>query len=237
MDRARIHEGIRSSPTTVASGMSRRASCAERLVLTQPKPRRRTSSGCSGSHRHSNLCRQRVCGTTARGKTTAASQPSLHLVAFRPTCVTEPTGGGLLPLGIDLPAPVGASVIATAAGKPIYFRTLTTDDYRGPGMARFLCNTFGVKSGYVLDDSGAYGVGLAEAFVTGARSAGMTISGRDSLDPKHADYTATLTKIKAMGPQALALTVAQWRCVIVLIRSGSSIRNRHAFAQAATIAS
>lgn len=24
------------------------------------------------------------------------------------------------------------------AGKPIYFRTLTTDDHRGPGMARFL---------------------------------------------------------------------------------------------------
>ena len=89
------------------------------------------------------------------------------------------------------------------AGKPIYFRTLTTDDYRGPGMARFLTNTLGVKSGYVLDDSGAYGVGLADAFVTGARSAGMTISGRDSLDPKQADYTATLTKIKAIGPEAL----------------------------------
>ena len=37
--------------------------------------------------------------------------------------------------------------------------------------------------------------------------------------------------------RAYALTVAQWRWVIVLIRSGSSIRNRHAFAHAATIAS
>jgi hypothetical protein len=37
--------------------------------------------------------------------------------------------------------------------------------------------------------------------------------------------------------RAYALTVAQWRCVIVLIRSGSSIRNRHAFEHAATIAS
>jgi branched-chain amino acid transport system substrate-binding protein len=89
------------------------------------------------------------------------------------------------------------------AGKAIYFRTLTTDDYRGPGMARFLVRTLGAKTGYVLDDSGGYGVGLADAFVAGARSAGMTIMGRDSLDPKQPDYTTALTKIKALGPQAL----------------------------------
>jgi hypothetical protein len=43
--------------------------------------------------------------------------------------------------------------------------------------------------------------------------------------------------IEVLYQRAYALTVAQWRCVIVLIRSGSSIRNRHAFAHAATIAS
>jgi branched-chain amino acid transport system substrate-binding protein len=102
----------------------------------------------------------------------------------------------------DITSPKFASEFRPA-GKPIYFRTLTTDDYRGPGMARFLTKTLGAKTGYVLDDSGAYGVGLADAFVVGARSAGMTIMGRDSLDPKQADYTTALTKIKAMGPQAL----------------------------------
>ena len=77
----------------------------------------------------------------------------------------------------DITSPKFASEFRPA-GKPIYFRTLTTDDYRGPGMARFLTNTLGARSAYVLDDSGAYGVGLADAFVTGARSAGMTITGR-----------------------------------------------------------
>jgi branched-chain amino acid transport system substrate-binding protein len=38
------------------------------------------------------------------------------------------------------------------AGKPIYFRTLTTDDFRGPGIARFLTTTLGAKTAYVLDD-------------------------------------------------------------------------------------
>ena len=33
------------------------------------------------------------------------------------------------------------------AGKAIYFRTLTTDDNRGPGMARFMVRTLGVTTG------------------------------------------------------------------------------------------
>src|SRR5215469_13113653 len=43
-----------------------------------------------GSHRHSYV--QRVCGAATLGKPTATGQPSLRLVAFRPTCATEPTG-------------------------------------------------------------------------------------------------------------------------------------------------
>src|SRR5215471_4407196 len=44
------------------------------------------------------------------------------------------------------------------AGKAIYFRTVTTDAYQGPNMANFYADTLKVKTVYVLDDSGAYGV-------------------------------------------------------------------------------
>jgi len=44
-------------------------------------------------------------------------------------------------------------------------------------MARFLAKRVDAKTVYVIDDSGAYGVGLADAFVAGARLAGMTIMG------------------------------------------------------------
>jgi hypothetical protein len=44
------------------------------------------------------------------------------------------------------------------AGKPIYFRTVTTDAYQGPNMANFYADVLKVKSVYILDDSGAYGV-------------------------------------------------------------------------------
>jgi branched-chain amino acid transport system substrate-binding protein len=89
------------------------------------------------------------------------------------------------------------------AGKPIYFRTVTTDAYQGPNMANFLAEKVKVKSVYVLDDSGAFGVGVADSFQKQAEKKGIKIVGRDRLDPKAADYTAILTKIKSLNPEAI----------------------------------
>jgi branched-chain amino acid transport system substrate-binding protein len=89
------------------------------------------------------------------------------------------------------------------AGKPIYFRTVTTDAYQGPNMANFLAEKLKVKSVYILDDSGAFGVGIADTFQKQAEGKGIKVLGRDRLDPKAADYTAILTKIKSMNPEAI----------------------------------
>ncbi len=88
-------------------------------------------------------------------------------------------------------------------GKPIYFRTVTTDAYQGPNMANYMADELHVKSVFVLDDSGAYGVGLADAFQAQAEKKGIKILGRDRLDPKAADYAAILTKIKSLGADAM----------------------------------
>jgi branched-chain amino acid transport system substrate-binding protein len=89
------------------------------------------------------------------------------------------------------------------AGKPIYFRTVTTDAYQGPNMANFFAETLKVKSVYILDDSGAFGVGVADSFQKQAEAKGVKIAGRDRLDPKAADYTAILTKIKSMNVDSI----------------------------------
>jgi branched-chain amino acid transport system substrate-binding protein len=89
------------------------------------------------------------------------------------------------------------------AGKTVFFRTVTTDAFQGPNMANYMAEVLKVKSVYVLDDSGAYGVGLADAFQAQAEKKGIKVMGRDRLDPKAADYTAILTKIKQLNPDAL----------------------------------
>jgi branched-chain amino acid transport system substrate-binding protein len=88
-------------------------------------------------------------------------------------------------------------------GKAIYFRTVATDAFQGPYMANYYADVLKVKTVYILDDSGAYGVGLADAFQGQAEKKGMKIAGRDRLDPKAADYTAVLTKIKSLNPEAI----------------------------------
>ena len=89
------------------------------------------------------------------------------------------------------------------AGKAIYFRTVTTDAFQGPNMANYMADTLKVKSVYVLDDSGAYGVGIANAFEGQAKKRGINVLGHDQLNPKESDYATTLTKIKQLNPQAI----------------------------------
>ncbi len=88
-------------------------------------------------------------------------------------------------------------------GKAIYFRTVTTDAYQGPNMANYMRDTLKVKTVYILDDSGAYGVGMSNAFEAQAKKIGLNVMGHDQLDPKEADYTTVLTKIKGLNPDAL----------------------------------
>jgi len=88
-------------------------------------------------------------------------------------------------------------------GKAIYFRTVTTDAFQGPNMANFFARNLKVKTIYVLDDSGAYGVGIADSFQRQVEKEGVKVLGRDQLNPKEADYTTILTKIKGLKPEAL----------------------------------
>ena len=102
----------------------------------------------------------------------------------------------------DITDPKFASLYRPA-GKAIYFRTVTTDAFQGPNMANYFADTLKVKSVYGLDDSGAYGIGIATAFEAQAKKRGIEVLGHDRLDPKAADYTPALTKIKALGAQSI----------------------------------
>jgi branched-chain amino acid transport system substrate-binding protein len=88
-------------------------------------------------------------------------------------------------------------------GKAVYFRNVTTDAYQGPNMANHAFHVLKAKKVYILDDSGAFGVGIADSFERRAKDLGMQVLGRDRLDPKEADYKTILTKIKGLNPDAI----------------------------------
>jgi branched-chain amino acid transport system substrate-binding protein len=89
------------------------------------------------------------------------------------------------------------------AGPAIYFRTVTTDAFQGPNMANYYADVLKVPNVFVLDDSGAYGVGISDTFQAQAAKKGIKVLGRDRLDPKSADYSPTFTKIKSLGAASI----------------------------------
>ncbi len=89
------------------------------------------------------------------------------------------------------------------AGPAIYFRTVTTDAFQGPNMANYYAEVLKTPNVFVLDDSGAYGVGIADTFQAQAEKKGIKVLGRDRVDPKTADYSPVLTKIKSLGAASL----------------------------------
>ncbi len=90
--------------------------------------------------------------------------------------------------------------------KAIFFRTVTTDAYQAPGAANFFFDKLHTRTAYVVDDGGAFGVGVANAFEKRAREKGIKILGHDEVNPKEADYTVLLTKVKRSGPDLLYYT-------------------------------
>ena len=65
-------------------------------------------------------------------------------------------------------------------------------------MANYYFKVLKMPSVYVLDDIGAYGVGIADTFQAQARKNGIKVLGRDRLDPKKCRLlVGVLTKIKS----------------------------------------
>src|SRR5215469_16194685 len=62
-------------------------------------------------------------------------------------------------------------------GRAIYFRVVTTDAFQGPNMANYMTQVLNIKKVYVLDDSGAYGVGIATTFEVQAKKNGVEVLG------------------------------------------------------------
>jgi branched-chain amino acid transport system substrate-binding protein len=111
------------------------------------------------------------------------------------------------------------------AGKAIYFRTVTTDAFQGPYMANYAAGMLNLKSVYILDDTGAYGEGIANSFERQARAKGIEVLGHDKLNPKESDYTTILTKIKAMNPDALYYGGVQQAAVKLAVQANDVMPN------------
>jgi branched-chain amino acid transport system substrate-binding protein len=84
-------------------------------------------------------------------------------------------------------------------GKLTYFRVVPADDIQGRMAAKWI-HQMGGKSVYLLDDRGLYGKGIADVFEVTASEIGLSVVGREGIDPKAQEYRSLMAKIKELNP-------------------------------------
>jgi branched-chain amino acid transport system substrate-binding protein len=89
------------------------------------------------------------------------------------------------------------------SGKRNYARVVTTDDFQGAAAADFASQDLKVKKCFVLNDNETYGQGVAQAFITRAKTDGITILGNKAWDAKQPSYAAIFQNIKTMNPDCI----------------------------------
>jgi branched-chain amino acid transport system substrate-binding protein len=105
--------------------------------------------------------------------------------------------------GIPQISPSSTNPKYTQQGFKTTFRVVAHDDQQGPTMAKFAIEKLHTKSVAVIDDSTAYGQGLADAFEAAMKAAGAKIVAREHTTDKDTDFTAILTTIKGHKPDLI----------------------------------
>ena len=91
----------------------------------------------------------------------------------------------------------------TQQGFKTTFRVVATDAQQGPALAKYASEDLKLKSVAIVDDSTAYGQGLANEFEKTAKSLGMNVMSHDATNDRAVDFRAILTKIKGENPDAI----------------------------------
>ncbi|MGH8737283.1 MAG: branched-chain amino acid ABC transporter substrate-binding protein [Burkholderiales bacterium] len=123
---------------------------------------------------------------------------------------------GHLNSGVTIPASViyhqaGIPMITGSATNPQLteqgfdnvFRVVGRDDQQGPAIASYLAATEKPKVVAVIDDSTAYGEGLADQVAKTLKTEGVKVLAREKGTDKQTDWKAVLTKIKGEKPNAV----------------------------------
>ena len=86
---------------------------------------------------------------------------------------------------------------------PFYFRNVYRDDFQGTFLARYSKSVKNHNKVAIFYETNDYSIGLKEAFVAEAYREGINIVGQESYTSDTTDFTSTLTKFRAMKPDAI----------------------------------
>ena len=105
--------------------------------------------------------------------------------------------------GIPQISPSSTNPDYTLKGYKTTFRVVAHDGQQGPTLGKFALDKLKAKTIAVIDDSTAYGQGLADNFEATIKAGGGKIVAREHTTDKDTDFKAILTKIKGKNPDLI----------------------------------
>ena len=102
--------------------------------------------------------------------------------------------------GIPQISPSSTNPKYTLQGFKTAFRVVAHDDQQGPTLGKYAIEKIKAKTIAVIDDSTAYGQGLADAFEKTVKAAGAKVVAREHTTDKDTDFKAILTRIRGRKP-------------------------------------
>jgi branched-chain amino acid transport system substrate-binding protein len=113
---------------------------------------------------------------------------------------TNATGPAYAEAGLPTVSMSATNPDLSTNGWATFHRVVANDAAQGPAAAALMENTLGYTSIYIVDDSSDYGVGLGNEIV-GALSKPPV--GTDKVQVGDTDFSATVTKVKDSGAEAI----------------------------------
>jgi branched-chain amino acid transport system substrate-binding protein len=107
--------------------------------------------------------------------------------------------------GIPQISPATTQTKYTQQGFNSTFRVVANDAKLGGSLGSYAVGKLGAKKIAVIDDRTAYGQGVADEFIKGAKKAmpGVQIVGKEFTNDKATDFNAILTTIKGKNPDLI----------------------------------
>jgi branched-chain amino acid transport system substrate-binding protein len=105
--------------------------------------------------------------------------------------------------GIPQISPSATNPKYTQQGFKTAFRVVANDGQLGGTLGKYAADKLGAKKVAVIDDRTAYGQGVAEEFMKGAKAKGVQVVAQQYTNDKATDFNAILTAIKAKQPDVI----------------------------------
>jgi branched-chain amino acid transport system substrate-binding protein len=113
---------------------------------------------------------------------------------------SDSTGAAFAEAGLVTVSASATNPDLTSNGWDTFHRILGNDATQAPADAKYIRDTVGATKVFVVDDASEYGKGIADGV---RKDLGDLVTDNDTVQQGQTDFSATVTKVKASGADAL----------------------------------